>query len=74
MAAIPDRDFLTGFSLTTAEILYRLPDHRTHPVSTAGVGRHFIERARARSQAAMFTAARASRQFHGKSSPSRDAG
>jgi uncharacterized protein Usg len=30
MAAIPDRDFrarLTGFSLTTAEILYRLPDH-----------------------------------------------
>jgi len=30
MAAIPDRDFraqLTGFSLTTAEILYRMPDH-----------------------------------------------
>lgn len=30
MTAIPDRDFraqLTGFSLTTAEILYRLPDH-----------------------------------------------
>ena len=30
MTAIPDRDFsaqLTGFSLTTAEILYRMPDH-----------------------------------------------
>ena len=30
MIAIPDRDFraqLTGFSLTTAEILYRMPDH-----------------------------------------------
>jgi uncharacterized protein Usg len=30
MAAIPDPDFraqLTGFSLTTAEILYRMPDH-----------------------------------------------
>ena len=30
MVAIPDRDFraqLTGFSLTTAEILYRMPDH-----------------------------------------------
>ena len=30
MTAIPDRDFraqLAGFSLTTAEILYRLPDH-----------------------------------------------
>ena len=30
MAAIPDRDFhtqLAGFSLTTAEILYRMPDH-----------------------------------------------
>jgi uncharacterized protein Usg len=30
MAAIPDRDFsaqLTGFSLTTAEILYHMPDH-----------------------------------------------
>ena len=30
MAAISDRDFraqLTGFSLTTAEILYRMPDH-----------------------------------------------
>jgi uncharacterized protein Usg len=30
MTAIPERDFraqLTGFSLTTAEILYRLPDH-----------------------------------------------
>ena len=30
MTSIPDRDFraqLTGFSLTTAEILYRMPDH-----------------------------------------------
>ncbi|MFZ0853612.1 MAG: usg protein [Hyphomicrobiaceae bacterium] len=30
MAAIPDPDFraqLIGFSLTTAEILYRMPDH-----------------------------------------------
>jgi len=30
MTAISDRDFraqLTGFSLTTAEILYRMPDH-----------------------------------------------
>ena len=30
MIAKPDRDFraqLTGFSLTTAEILYRMPDH-----------------------------------------------
>ena len=30
MTAILDRDFraqLTGFSLTTAEILYRMPDH-----------------------------------------------
>jgi uncharacterized protein Usg len=30
MTARPDRDFraqLTGFSLTTAEILYRMPDH-----------------------------------------------
>jgi uncharacterized protein Usg len=30
MTAKPDRDFsaqLSGFSLTTAEILYRLPDH-----------------------------------------------
>ena len=30
MTAIADRDFraqLTGFSLTTAEILYRMPDH-----------------------------------------------
>ena len=30
MTAIPDRDFraqLIGFSLTTAEILYRMPDH-----------------------------------------------
>jgi uncharacterized protein Usg len=30
MTAIPDRDSraqLTGFSLTTAEILYRMPDH-----------------------------------------------
>jgi len=30
MTAIPDPDFraqLTGFSLTTAEILYRMPDH-----------------------------------------------
>jgi uncharacterized protein Usg len=30
MTAMPDRDFraqLTGFSLTTAEILYRMPDH-----------------------------------------------
>jgi uncharacterized protein Usg len=30
MATIPDRDLraqLTGFSLTTAEILYRMPDH-----------------------------------------------
>ena len=30
MAAIPDPDFraqLAGFSLTTAEILYRMPDH-----------------------------------------------
>jgi uncharacterized protein Usg len=30
MTAIPDRDFraqLAGYSLTTAEILYRLPDH-----------------------------------------------
>ena len=30
MVAIPDRDFraqLIGFSLTTAEILYRMPDH-----------------------------------------------
>jgi uncharacterized protein Usg len=30
MTPIPDRDFraqLTGFSLTTAEILYRMPDH-----------------------------------------------
>jgi uncharacterized protein Usg len=30
MAGIPDRDFrvqLTRFSLTTAEILYRMPDH-----------------------------------------------
>ena len=30
MAATSDRDFLaqlTGFSLTTAEILYRMPDH-----------------------------------------------
>jgi uncharacterized protein Usg len=30
MTAIPDRDFraqLTGFSLTTAEILYCMPDH-----------------------------------------------
>jgi uncharacterized protein Usg len=30
MTAIPDRDFraqLTGFSLTTVEILYRMPDH-----------------------------------------------
>ena len=30
MIAIADRDFraqLTGFSLTTAEILYRMPDH-----------------------------------------------
>lgn len=30
MTAMTDRDFraqLTGFSLTTAEILYRLPDH-----------------------------------------------
>jgi uncharacterized protein Usg len=30
MTAIPDRDFraqLTGFSPTTAEILYRMPDH-----------------------------------------------
>ena len=30
MVAIPDRDFraqLAGFSLTTAEILYRMPDH-----------------------------------------------
>jgi len=30
MIAIPDPDFraqLTGFSLTTAEILYRMPDH-----------------------------------------------
>ena len=30
MDTIPDRDFraqLTGFSLTTAEILYRMPDH-----------------------------------------------
>jgi uncharacterized protein Usg len=30
VTAIPDRDFraqLTGFSLTTAEILYRMPDH-----------------------------------------------
>ncbi len=30
MASIPDRAFsaqLTGFSLTTAEILYRMPDH-----------------------------------------------
>ncbi len=30
MSAIPDSDFqaqLAGFSLTTAEILYRLPDH-----------------------------------------------
>jgi uncharacterized protein Usg len=32
MTAIPDRDFraqLTGFSLTTVEILYRMPDHPT---------------------------------------------
>ena len=30
MTAIADRDFraqITGFSLTTAEILYRMPDH-----------------------------------------------
>jgi uncharacterized protein Usg len=30
MTAIPDRDFraqLAGFSLTTAKILYRMPDH-----------------------------------------------
>jgi uncharacterized protein Usg len=30
VTSIPDRDFraqLTGFSLTTAEILYRMPDH-----------------------------------------------
>ena len=30
MTALPDRDFqaqLAGFSLTTAEILYRMPDH-----------------------------------------------
>jgi uncharacterized protein Usg len=30
MIGIPDRDFhaqLSGFSLTTAEILYRMPDH-----------------------------------------------
>jgi uncharacterized protein Usg len=30
MTGIPDRDFraqLIGFSLTTAEILYRMPDH-----------------------------------------------
>ena len=30
MTTLPDRDFsaqLAGFSLTTAEILYRLPDH-----------------------------------------------
>jgi uncharacterized protein Usg len=30
MTVIPDRDFraqLSGFSLTTAEILYRMPDH-----------------------------------------------
>ena len=34
MAAISDRDFraqLTGFSLTTAEILYRMPDHPSLP-------------------------------------------
>jgi uncharacterized protein Usg len=30
MTAIPDHDFraqITGFSMTTAEILYRMPDH-----------------------------------------------